>query len=404
MSASAEGSARSGVLPWSANFRVVLASSMIGIMGVSLLTPVLPRLKTVFGVGDPAVGLLVPAFTLPGVVLTPLAGIAADRFGRRRILVPLLVLFGVAGAASAFAPDFATVLALRALQGIGGSALIMLAITLIGDYYDDPRRSTAIGINGGAIGSSGAIFPLVGGMLATVRWEAPFLFFGVAVLVGLHALFVLDEPAINEPAIDERQSIRAYLQRMGEVLAYPRAVAAHATVFAHFFVFYGVLTAMPLVLGGSYGLTSGRIGLFLAALSVASAAVNTQYGRLAGRYDPPVLIAIGFAWYGLSLLGLALRPSLPVVTGCLLGFGVGVGLITPSLDATVVGLVPGRLRAGMMSVRTSMLRLGQTVGPVAFTTAAALSVGPARLGYPAVLATCGGLVLVGSGVALFATQ
>ena len=399
MSASAEGSARSGVLPWSANFRVVLASSMIGIMGVSLLTPVLPRLKTVFGVGDPAVGLLVPAFTLPGVVLTPLAGIAADRFGRRRTLVPLLVLFGVAGAASAFAPDFATVLALRVLQGIGGSALIMLAITLIGDYYDDPRRSAAIGINGGAIGSSGAIFPLVGGMLATVRWEAPFLFFGVAVLVGLRALFVLDEPAI-----DERQSIRAYLQGMGEVLAYPRAVAAHATVFAHFFVFYGVLTAMPLVLGGSYGLTSGRIGLFLAALSVASAAVNTQYGRLAGRYDPPVLIAIGFAWYGLSLLGLALRPSLPVVIGCLLGFGVGVGLITPSLDATVVGLVPGRLRAGMMSVRTSMLRLGQTVGPVAFTTAAALSVGPARLGYPAVLATCGGLVLVGSGVALLATR
>jgi MFS family permease len=399
MSASAEGSARSGVLPWSANFRVVLASSMIGIMGVSLLTPVLPRLKTVFGVGDPAVGLLVPAFTLPGVVLTPLAGIAADRFGRRRTLVPLLVLFGVAGAASAFAPDFATVLALRALQGIGGSALIMLAITLIGDYYDDPRRSTAIGINGGAIGSSGAIFPLVGGALATVRWEAPFLFFGVAVLVGLHALFVLDEPTI-----DERQSIRAYLQGMREVLAYPRAVAAHATVFAHFFVFYGVLTAMPLVLGGSYGLTSGQIGLFLAALSVASAAVNTQYGRLAGRYDPPVLIAIGFAWYGLSLLGLALRPSLPVVIGCLLGFGVGVGLITPSLDATVVGLVPGRLRAGMMSVRTSTLRLGQTVGPVAFTTAAALSVGPARLGYPAVLATCGGLVLVGSGVALFATR
>ena len=399
MSASVEGSARSGVLPWSANFRVVLASSMIGIMGVSLLTPVLPRLKTVFGVGDPAVGLLVPAFTLPGVVLTPLAGVAADRFGRRRTLVPLLVLFGVAGAASAFAPDFATVLALRVLQGIGGSALIMLAITLIGDYYDDPRRSAAIGINGGAIGSSGAIFPLVGGMLATVRWEAPFLFFGVAVLVGLHALFVLDEPAI-----DERQSIRAYLQGMGEVLAYPRAVAAHATVFAHFFVFYGVLTAMPLVLGDSYGLTSGRIGLFLAALSVASAAVNTQYGRLAGRYDPPVLIAIGFAWYGLSLLGLALRPSLPVVIGCLLGFGVGVGLITPSLDATVVGLVPGRLRAGMMSVRTSMLRLGQTVGPVAFTTAAALSVGPARLGYPAVLATCGGLVLVGSGVALLATR
>lgn len=395
MSASTEKGMQSGVLPWSANFRVVLASSMIGIMGVSLLTPVLPQLKGVFGVGDAAVGLIVPAFTLPGVVLTPFVGIAADRFGRRRTLVPLLVLFGVAGSAIAFAPNFRAVLALRVLQGIGGSALIMLAITLIGDYYDDPRRSTAIGINGGAIGTSGAIFPLLGGALATIRWEIPFLFFGVAVLVGCYALFVLDEPVI-----DDRQSIRAYLQGMREVLSYPRALAVHATVFTHFFVFYGLLTAMPLVLGDAYGLASGRIGLFLAALAVASAVVNTQYGRLSGHYASPTLIAVGFAWYGLSLLGLATSPSLPIVIVCLLGFGVGVGLITPSLDSTVIGLVPGRLRAGMMSVRTSMLRLGQTVGPVAFTTAASVSLGNGLIGYPTVLAGVGSVVLLGGGVAL----
>ncbi|WP_049902159.1 MFS transporter [Halococcus agarilyticus] len=238
----------------------------------------------------------------------------------------------------------------------------MLASTLIVDHYDDSRRSTTIEIDGGA--------------LATIRWEAPFLFFGVAVLVGCYALFVLDEPAI-----DGRQSIRTHFRRMREVLSYPRAVAAHATMFAHFFVFYGVLTAMPFVLGDAYGLTSGWISLFLAALATDSAAVNTQYGRLAGRYDPPVLVAIGFAWYGVSLLGFALQPSLPVVVVCLLGFGVGVGLITPSLDSTVIGLVPGRLRAGMMSVRTSMLRLGQTVGPVAFTTVVALSVGNGGAGY-----------------------
>jgi ACDE family multidrug resistance protein len=396
MSASAKEEVGSGIIPWrAANFQVVIASSMLGIMGVSLLTPVLPQLKQVFGVSDAAVGLVIPAFTLPGVVLTPFVGIAADRFGRRRTLVPLLVLFGVAGAAIAFAPNFSAVLALRFLQGVGGSALVMLAITLIGDYYDDPRRSAAIGINGGAIGSSGAIFPLVGGVLVAIRWQAPFLFFAVAVLVGFYALFVLDEPTI-----DEQQSSRQYLYRMREVLSYPRAIAVHCTVFMHFFVFYGVLTTVPLVLADAYGLSSGRIGLFLAALSVASAAVNTQYGSLSVRYSPLTLVALGFVWYGVSLIGLSIQPSPVFVVACLLGFGTGVGLITPSLDSTVVGLVSDRLRAGMMSVRTSMVRLGQTVGPIVFTTAASLSVGTASIGYPAVLSVIGGLVLLGGCAAL----
>ncbi|GAA0477586.1 MFS transporter [Halococcus dombrowskii] len=398
MSANESGSLRSGTVPWQAsNLHVVLASSMVGIMGVSLLTPVLPQLKGVFGVGDAAVGLVVPAFTIPGVVLTPFIGLLADRIGRRWTLVPLLVLFGVAGAGIAFASTFRQVLLLRVLQGVGGSALIMLAITLIGDYYDDPRRSAVIGINGGAIGSSGAIFPFVGGTLAAVRWQVPFLFFGVAILVGLYALSVLDEPTIGE-----QQSVREYFRRIRGVVAYPRAVAANLTVLVHFFMFYGMLTAIPLVLGDSYGLSSSRIGIVLATLSVASAACNTQYGRISTRVGPVVLIAVGFLLYGGSLLGLATQPSLALVVVCLLAFGTGVGLITPSLDSTIVGLVPEELRAGLMSVRTSMLRLGQTIGPVAFTAAASLSFGSNTIGFPMVFAGIGCLAILGGGVAVAA--
>lgn len=396
MSANESGSLRSGTVPWQAsNLHIVLASSMVGIMGVSLLTPVLPQLKGVFGVGDAAVGLIVPAFTIPGVVLTPFIGLLADRIGRRWTLVPLLVLFGVAGAGIAFASTFRQVLLLRVLQGVGGSALIMLAITLIGDYYDDPRRSAVIGINGGAIGSSGAIFPFVGGTLAAVRWQVPFLFFGVAILVGLYALSVLDEPTIGE-----QQSVREYFRRIRGVVAYPRAVAANLTVLVHFFMFYGMLTAIPLVLGDSYGLSSSRIGIVLATLSVASAACNTQYGRISTRVGPVVLIAVGFLLYGGSLLGLATQPSLALVVVCLLAFGTGVGLITPSLDSTIVGLVPEELRAGLMSVRTSMLRLGQTIGPVAFTAAASLSLGSNTIGFPMVFAGIGCLAIFGGGIAV----
>lgn len=394
-----QASRESGVksVPWrSENFRIILGSTMMGIMGISLISPILPELKQVFGVGDAAVGLVIPAFTLPGIVLAPVVGWAADRFGRRVTLVPLLVLFGIAGTAIALTSNFTMVLLLRCLQGVGGSALIMLAITLIGDYYDDPRRSAAIGLNGGALGGSAAVFPILGGVLASVRWFVPFLFFALAVVIGLYALFVLDEPSVHR-----QHSATTYFRNVLAALAFPRAIVVHAVVFAVYFVFYGgVLTAVPLLLGGTYALSSGHIGLLLSSTSVASATMNSQYGRVSLRFDPATLVPVGFVCCGAALLGLSTQPRIAFVAPSLFGFGVGLGLIQPSLDSVIVGLVPGELRAGMMSVRTSTLRFGQTAGPVAFTTGAS-AIG---VGYSSVLSGVGGLVVVAGGAALLARQ
>lgn len=384
-------------VPWrSENFRIIIGSTIMGIMGVSIVSPILPELKQVFGVGDAAVGLVIPAFTLPGVVLAPVVGWAADRFGRRITLVPLLVLFGISGTAIAFTSNISELLLLRCLQGVGGSALIMLAITLIGDYYDDPRRSAAIGLNGGALGGSAAVFPILGGVLASFRWFVPFLFFSLAVVIGLYALFVLDEPSVHQ-----QHSAATYFRNVLAALAFPRAILVHAVVFAIYFVFYGgMLTAVPLLLGATYGLPSGQIGLLLASVSVASATMNSQYGRVSVYFDPATIIPVGFVCCGTALLGLSTHPPVVLVAVTLFGFGIGLGLIQPSLDSMIVGLVPGEFRAGIMSVRTSTLRLGQTTGPVAFTLAASGVVG----GYPTVLSGVGGLIVIAGGMALLARR
>lgn len=354
-------------VPWgSAKLQIVLASSLIGVMGVSLISPVLPELRGVFGVSDSQVGLVITMYTLPGIVITPFVGLVADRVGRRRVVIPLLLIFGVAGAGIVFATTFLHVLFLRLVQGIGASALVTLSVTLIGDYYEGNQRDATIGINGSVIGAGAAVYPLIGGALAVIRWSAPFGFFGVAVLVGLVAVFVLEEPATNREI-----SVNEYLVRMKKAVMLPEAVGIYLSVFFAFFLFYGaVLTALPLVLSDEYGLPANQIGLLLSMVSVASASVSSQYGRVSQWLPATQLIALGFVCYGIGLVGVWVAPSPVAIGGALLGFGVGFGLVMPSLDTTLVGLVSGQLRAGMMGVRTSMLRLGQTVGPIAFTLTA----------------------------------
>ena len=389
------------VVPWrSSTLYVILSCSLMGVMGVSLVSPVLPDLRPVFGVTDAQVGLVITAYTLPGVVVTPFVGLVADRFGRRRVVVPLLVLFAVAGAGVAFARTFAEVIALRFLQGVGASALITLAVTLIGDVYEGPRRDAVMGVNGSTIGTGAAFYPLLGGALAGIRWSAPFLFFGVGALVAVVAVV-----ALEEPDAERSTDVRTYLGRLRAVATLPQALGVFVALFAAFLIFYGaVLTALPLLLRDAYALGSGRIGATLSAVAIASAVVSSQYGRLSDRLTAPRLVAVGFVAYGLGLFGIRLAGSPRAVAAALLVFGVGFGVVMPAIDTTVVTLVDDDLRAGVMGLRTSVLRLGQTVGPVAFTATADIAFESTVAGYRTLLVVAGVVAVVAGGGYLLRTR
>jgi MFS family permease len=352
----------------------------------------------VFGISDARIGLVITAYTLPGVFLTPFIGLAADRVGRRRVMIPLLFVFGGCGAAIGFAETFVQVLALRFLQGIGASALVTLAVTLIGDLYEGAQRNAVMGVNSSTIGTGAALYPLVGGGLAGIRWNVPFLFFGVGIGVGAAAVVALPEPDGREPS-----DVRTYLGGLRGIVTDPGALAIFGAILVVFFVFYGaVQTALPLLLSDEYALSAGEIGVILASVSAASAAVSSQYGRLSAWKSGPELIALGFVAYGCSLLGVRVSPSPRFVFLSLLAFGVGFGLALPSIDTAIVTAASDDLRAGMMGLRTSVLRLGQTLGPVAFTFVAETAFATPTDGYRALLAGFGvGVLSLGVGGYLY---
>ncbi len=367
-------------------------------MGVPLISPILPDLRAVFGIGDTQIGLVITAYTLPGVILTPFIGLLSDRLGRRTVVLPLLLLFGLAGGGIALGPSFRGVLALRFLQGIGGSGLMMLAITLIGDFYGGERRNRVMGINGSAIGIGAATYPLLGGVLAAVRWNVPFAFFGLSLVVGCIALFTLEEPSIEDPP-----TMRTYVSRVLSAALVPRALALWAVAFLTFFLFYGgILTVLSLLLSDVHGLSAGQIGMLFSMVSIANATVASQYGRISRSLDPKELIPLGFVGFGVSLLGVW-AASTPVLIGAmLLCFGLGFGLVMPSLDTSAVGLVSSQFRASMLGVLTSMLWLGQTVGPITFTGIASTAFDEPVTGYRFLLLCCGTASLVGGVLVLLA--
>src|SRR3954466_11440630 len=172
--------------------------AILGVLVVSLLVVVLDN--TVLNVAmrtiaDPVHGLgasqsqlewSINSYTLVFAGLLFTAGVLADRWGRRAMLVAGLVLFGLASLASAYAQDPGQLIAARALMGIGGAGVMPATLSIISNVFDPRERARAIGVWAGAVGLAVAIGPIVAGLLLErYWWGSVFLINVPIILVGL---------------------------------------------------------------------------------------------------------------------------------------------------------------------------------------------------------------------------
>jgi len=342
------------------NLQIIFGVTLMAVLGVASITPAFPRIVEELGISPQAVGSLITVFTLPGVFLTAFLGVLADQFGRKRILVPALLLFAIAGCACAFARDFRLLLLLRFLQGAGAAGLGAMNVTIIGDLYTGQERAAAMGCNSSVLSVGTASYPAIGGALATFGWFYPFLLPLAAIPVAVAVLFSLDSPEPSRP-----QDFRQYLADAWKVMANRRVAALFLVGTLTFIIYYGsYLAYFPLLIRGNFGVSLFVVGLIVSAASVATALTASQSGRLAGMFSARALIGVSCLLYAVPLVAIPLvsRPWLYLIPVSI--FGAAQGINMPSMMALLAELAPMDQRGAMMSVNGMVLRLGQTLGPL----------------------------------------
>lgn len=343
------------------NLHVIFGVTLMAVLGVSSITPAFPQIADALGLTPAQVGLLVAIFTLPGAVLTPILGVLGDRFGRKRVLVPSLVVFAVAGTACGFAREFDLLLMLRLLQGMGAAGLGALNITLVGDLYSGWKRATVLGYNASVLSVGTALYPAIGGVLALFGWFYPFFLPVLALPVALLVLRRLKNP---EPSVE--LSLGDYLRNTWVSIKNPRALGLFLASLMTFVILYGAyLTYLPFLVKKSFGASPLVIGLVFSVTSVATALTSFRLGRLSRRFSSRDLVRAGFALYAVTMVALPLAPSLWALVLPIVLFGVANGISIPSIFMILTGLAPAEHRAAFMSVNAMILRVGQTLGPLA---------------------------------------
>jgi len=342
------------------NLRVIFSVTLMAVMSVSSITPAFPKIIHEFAISGIEVGLLITAFTLPGVFLTPFLGVLADRWGRKKILVPSLLLFAVAGAFCALAPTFNILLALRVVQGVGGAALGSLATTLVGDLWEGREMAAAMGLNASVLSIGTAAYPAIGGLLAAIAWNVPFLLPLMALPVSLLVLLRLNNP---EPKNGE--SIRDYLRGAAGYFKDIRVLGLFAAGIILFIILFGTyLTYFTLLLDREFGASAPVIGLMMSLMSLTTALISSQMGRINRRLSVGTIINVSFLIYALGLVGIPLASSLWTMAVPIMIFGVAQGASIPTIQTAVAGFAPLNYRGAFMSITSMVIRVGQTLGPL----------------------------------------
>lgn len=339
---------------------LIFAITVTGITVNSLITPSLPEILDGVGAPRSLAGLVLAGATAPGIVLAPAVGVLADRHGRREVLVPCLLVFGVAGGLVALAPNLWVLVTLRLLQGMGSAGLVNLAIVIIGDHWDGPQRARLIGRNAAVLTVSLAVFPPLGGVLVDlVGWQAPFLLYPLALLTAWAAWRRLPPTPTREESFREQLAgARPYLTS--------RTVLGGTTIGAVLFslIFGLALTVLPIHAQDAFGLSASARGVLLALPAATSTVAALLMGRLHEGFGTRRTLVAGAALFPVAYGTIAAAPSLWWLAVAVLVMGLGEGLVIPGLQDMAAGIAPASSRGTVVAVWVGAARLGQTVGPL----------------------------------------
>ncbi|WP_405821344.1 MFS transporter [Streptomyces sp. NBC_00838] len=358
---------------------VICLAQLTVLIDNTVLSVAIPSLTTELHASTADVQWMINAYSLvqSGLLLT--AGNAADRYGRKKMLVTGLALFGIGSLAAGLAQSSGQLIAARAGMGVGGALLITTTLAVIVQVFDDEERVRAIGLWSTVSSLGFAAGPLLGGfVLDRFWWGAIFLINIPVVVIGLAAVVALVPESMSNQG------------------ARPDLLGALLSVIGMTSVVYAIIS------GPDHGWTSGQV-LLPAVLGVL---VVGAFALWELRVPHPMLDMHFFrdqrfvgAVAGTLLVAFGMTGSLFLLTQHLqfvLGYGpLDAGLRTAPLAVTVVLL--NLTGVGALFVRRTgtpaTIAVGMSLVAAGLAAIAVLGAG----GYGGMLA---GLVVMGAGVAL----
>ncbi|MFQ6546757.1 MFS transporter [Aestuariibius sp. 2305UL40-4] len=336
----------------------LLFGASLTVMSAATISPSLPAIRDQFADVENIEVLARLLLTLPALfiaITAPLSGWVIDRFGRLRVLLTGAVLFALSGMSGLILDSIPALLVGRAFLGISVGLMMPTVTTLAGDYFAGAERARYLGQQAAFMGLGGLVFVSSGGFLADLDWRAPFAIYGASLIMIPMVLAFLTEPV--------RERLSAPTDGSGRI---PLIVPViYGAAFFAMVAFYMVPTQLPFLLQTALGIPeASRAGLAIGMAMLFSSVASLAYGRFAGRLPFAGFMGVSFGLMAVSYAVIWVSTSYGMVMAAMIGIGIGMGLIFPTLTTTLLGAAPEHIRGRLSGGLTASVFSGQFVSPI----------------------------------------
>lgn len=337
----------------------LLLASMMVLMGSAAVSPALHGIEVELGTTKYLASMVI---SLPSLVVAIFGfpmGYLADRVGLARVLIGCLVLFIVSGVCGYFCGDIWTLLATRVFMGIGIAGISTGATGLMGIYYDGDERRRVMAVQSAFMGFGGVVLEVIGGLMADVAWNVPFLVYLVAVPILLAALAAVRDVVLPSGPGGGAGGFAEGSKANMAVL--------YASIFVLMFLMF-IVSANVSDIMTDMGESMTVCGLILGLMGLTQVFTSLAYSRVRRmpRYQYVLLAAFVLQAVGMVMFA---SDSLIVLTVGVGIIGVGLGLGMPTVTNGLSMMSPASAQGRTMGVYSCLMNLGTflstlVMGPV----------------------------------------
>ena len=339
-------------------------------LGNSMLIPVLPVMEKKMGISAFQSSMIITVYSIVAIFLIPIAGYLSDHIGRKKVIIPSLIITGIGGIISGWASwkmndGYWIVLVGRALQGVGAAGAFPIVLPLVGDMFkNEDEVSGALGEIETSNTLGKVLSPVLGSFLAGFIWFLPF--FSIPVFCSISILmmiFLVKSPKKKEKPLPFKEFLKKVKLIFTENGRWLYAIFFIGVIVM--FVLFGILFYLSDILENEYGIKDLKKGLVLAIPLGALCLSSFITGKVIKK-NMVLMKWITFTslvLLGISIALLSFSKELWFIIGMFMVAGIGIGSSLPPLDALITESIEKEERGTITSIYSSMRFIGVAAGP-----------------------------------------